>query len=50
MRTRPTPFAICAGRTRPPSKEPQTGKAMIDFARAVTPLGEPPMSESDLAV
>ncbi|MGY0231745.1 alpha/beta fold hydrolase [Longispora urticae] len=33
-----------------PPAEPQQGMALIDLARAETPLGEPVMSDSDLAV
>ena len=33
-----------------PPAEPQPGMAMINLARAVTPLGEPLMSDSELAV
>lgn len=33
-----------------PLKEPEPGMAMINLARAETPLGEPLMSESELAV
>ena len=48
-RTRPSSCATCTGRTsRPPS--PQPGMAMINLARAETPLGEPVMSDDELAV
>lgn len=33
-----------------PLKEPEPGMAMINLARAETPLGEPLMSDSELAV
>lgn len=37
-------------RKNEPPKPPQPGMAMIDLARAETPLGEPVMSDSELAV
>lgn len=37
-------------RKNEPRREPQPGMVMIDLARAETPLGEPLMSDSDLAV
>ena len=37
-------------RKNEPPQEPQPGMAMIDLARAETPLGEPFMSDSELAV
>ncbi|MGB6005014.1 MAG: alpha/beta hydrolase, partial [Ornithinimicrobium sp.] len=37
-------------RKNEPPKEPQPGMEMINIARAQTPLGEPLMSDSDLAV
>jgi len=37
-------------RKNEPFREPQPGMALIDLARAETPLGEPLMSESELAV
>jgi pimeloyl-ACP methyl ester carboxylesterase len=48
-KTHPSSFAICSGRTSPP-REPEPGMAMINLARAETPLGEPIMSDSELAV
>lgn len=37
-------------RTNEPPREPQPGMAMMNLARAETPLGEPLMSDSELAV
>ena len=37
-------------RKNEPSREPEPGMALIDLARAETPLGEPVMSDSELAV
>ncbi|WP_238015424.1 alpha/beta hydrolase [Dactylosporangium sp. AC04546] len=37
-------------RKNEPAKPPQPGMAMIDLARTETPLGEPVMSDSELAV
>jgi pimeloyl-ACP methyl ester carboxylesterase len=37
-------------RKNEPAKPPQPGMAMIELARAETPLGEPVMSDSELAV
>jgi pimeloyl-ACP methyl ester carboxylesterase len=37
-------------RTNVPPRAPQPGMALIDLARAETPLGEPVMSDSELAV
>lgn len=37
-------------RKNEPPREPQPGMALIDLARAETPLGEPIMSDSELAV
>ncbi|MCG8349099.1 MAG: alpha/beta hydrolase, partial [Chloroflexales bacterium] len=37
-------------RKNEPPQEPQPGMAMINLARAETPLGEPIMSDSELAV
>jgi len=46
----PAQFLRNLYRKNEPPKEPQPGMAMIDLARAETPLGEPLMSDSDLAV
>jgi pimeloyl-ACP methyl ester carboxylesterase len=46
----PAQFLRNLYRRNEPIKEPQPGMAMIDLARAETPLGEPLMSDSDLAV
>ncbi len=46
----PAQFLRNLYRKNEPRKEPQPGMAMIELARAQTPLGEPLMSDSDLAV